>query len=110
MAKGHSLTGVCTTSSVILNINQSDSDWSLVPTYPIDSALGEHVARGTGNAVSIEFNLLYRWHSCIGEKDTRYIEEIMRRYSRTPPEEVSHRFPAAFENCLVSDARLLSFR
>lgn len=30
-----------------------------------------------GNAVSIEFNAIYRWHSAIGEKDSEWIAEVM---------------------------------
>ncbi|GAA5972954.1 hypothetical protein JCM3765_001187, partial [Sporobolomyces pararoseus] len=74
---------------VILNINQTESDWTLVPSGEIDSAATGKCARGVGNAVSVEFNLLYRWHSCIGQKDTEYLENLMRRYSRTPFDEMT---------------------
>ncbi|GAA5977201.1 hypothetical protein JCM5350_003254 [Sporobolomyces pararoseus] len=74
---------------VILNINQTESDWTLVPTGVIDSTATGKCDRGVGNAVSVEFNLLYRWHSCIGEKDTQYLETLMRRYSRTPFDEMT---------------------
>jgi hypothetical protein len=29
---------------------------------------------GEGNVVSIEFNLLYRWHATLSEKDTAWTE------------------------------------
>ena len=32
--------------------------------------------RGQGNAVSIEFNLLYRWHSALSKEDTKWTEEV----------------------------------
>ncbi|CAI4215599.1 unnamed protein product [Parascedosporium putredinis] len=32
--------------------------------------------RGTGNIVSAEFNLCYRWHSCISDKDDKWIREF----------------------------------
>ncbi|ORX79734.1 heme peroxidase [Basidiobolus meristosporus CBS 931.73] len=54
-----------------------------------------------GNAVSLEFNFVYRWHSALGEKDTRWLEEsrINQQYREfktevssiiktTPPDEV----------------------
>lgn len=31
--------------------------------------------RGEGNAVSIEFNLMYRWHATLSEKDTEWITQ-----------------------------------
>lgn len=31
--------------------------------------------RGEGNVVSIEFNLLYRWHSTLSEQNTKWLEE-----------------------------------
>ncbi|GAA5977217.1 hypothetical protein JCM5350_003259 [Sporobolomyces pararoseus] len=69
---------------VILNVNQTASTWALIPTGEIKPLIGPQVERGTGNAVSIEFDLLYRWHACVGEKDTKWIEELMRKYSQTP--------------------------
>jgi linoleate 10R-lipoxygenase len=32
--------------------------------------------RGVGNQVSVEFNLAYRWHSCIGEVDEKWTERV----------------------------------
>jgi hypothetical protein len=37
--------------------------------------------RGTGNVVSAEFNLCYRWHSCISERDEKWIEEFYHELS-----------------------------
>ncbi|GAA5936650.1 peroxidase/cytochrome P450 family protein [Sporobolomyces koalae] len=69
----------------ILNVNQTDSTWMLDPTKPISPFVaGPQVERGTGNVVSVEFNILYRWHACIGEKDAAYIEQLIRRHSQTP--------------------------
>ncbi|GAA5917305.1 uncharacterized protein JCM6883_002387, partial [Sporobolomyces salmoneus] len=69
---------------VILNVNQTDSTWALIPTGEIKPLIGEPVERGCGNAVAVEFDLLYRWHACVGHKDTIWIEQLMRRYSQTP--------------------------
>ncbi|GAA5854783.1 hypothetical protein JCM5353_003434, partial [Sporobolomyces roseus] len=69
---------------VILNVNQTDSTWVLIPTGEIKSLIGGQVDRGTGNAVSVEFDLLYRWHTAVGKKDTVWIEQLMRKYSQTP--------------------------
>jgi len=36
--------------------------------------------RGEGNVVSIEFNLLYRWHAALSEQDTIWIEKEFSRF------------------------------
>ena len=35
--------------------------------------------RGEGNVVSIEFNLLYRWHAAISEPDVELTEELFAK-------------------------------
>ena len=37
------------------------------------------VPRGEGNVVSIEFNLLYRWHACISQQDTVWTEQTFKK-------------------------------
>lgn len=34
---------------------------------------------GVGNQVSAEFNLAYRWHSCISEKDDKWTQELYKK-------------------------------
>ena len=34
--------------------------------------------RGTGNAVSAEFNLVYRWHSATSKRDEQWTEEMYK--------------------------------
>ncbi|GAA5948461.1 hypothetical protein JCM3765_004890, partial [Sporobolomyces pararoseus] len=75
---------------VILNVNQTSSTWALIPTGEIKPLIGPQVDRGTGNAVSVEFDLLYRWHACVGEKDTKWIENLMRKYSQTPWDQMTY--------------------
>ncbi|KAG0665214.1 hypothetical protein C6P46_000313 [Rhodotorula mucilaginosa] len=62
---------------VILNVNRTTSTWSLVPTDEIKSLIGGQVPRGTGNHVSAEFNILYRWHMAISAQDTEWLEGEM---------------------------------
>lgn len=35
----------------------------------------EIAIRGEGNVVSIEFNLLYRWHSTLSQQNVSWVEE-----------------------------------
>ncbi|KAJ4410035.1 hypothetical protein N0V85_004011 [Neurospora sp. IMI 360204] len=62
----------------IVNLNRVDTTWTLDPRADtgIDVGTKEGAERGTGNVVSAEFNLCYRWHSCISAKDEAWIEEF----------------------------------
>ncbi|KAL2835185.1 Psi-producing oxygenase A [Aspergillus cavernicola] len=63
----------------ILNINRTDSAWSLDPRMEMkDGVLGEAAAMATGNQVSAEFNLVYRWHACISQRDEKWTEDFHR--------------------------------
>lgn len=63
----------------ILGINRSDTDWFLDPTKDMKSMIAGsgRVERGTGNIASVEFNLLYRWHSTLSRADTKWMEDLM---------------------------------
>lgn len=43
-----------------------------------DGAGPDTASSGLGNQVSFEFNLAYRWHSCIGKQDEEWTEETYR--------------------------------
>ncbi|KAH1985901.1 hypothetical protein KXW18_005591 [Aspergillus fumigatus] len=61
----------------ILNINRTDSIWSLDPRSEMkDGLLGREAAQATGNQVAAEFNLVYRWHSCISQRDQKWTEDM----------------------------------
>ncbi|RCH89212.1 hypothetical protein CU098_007924, partial [Rhizopus stolonifer] len=49
---------------------RADSDFFLDP-------LSEAEAPVYGNQVSIEFNVVYRWHPAIGQKDAEWIQKVM---------------------------------
>lgn len=72
----------------ILNLNRTDSDWDLDPRT---AKLTGPTANGTpGNQVSAEFNLVYRWHACVSEKDDQWTqEEYKRLFPDQNPSEVS---------------------
>jgi hypothetical protein len=42
------------------------------------AADGIEVARGVGNQVSAEFNLLYRFHSAVSERDDKWTEDFFK--------------------------------
>lgn len=60
----------------ILNLQTVDTPWTLDPRSDCDNIFDEHgVPSGIGNQVSVEFNLVYRWHSTISERDAEWIEK-----------------------------------
>lgn len=69
----------------ILNLNRTDSDWSLNPRaeFPGQPDLG------CGNQVSAEFNLVYRWHSAVSDKDDKWTQELFAKlFPGRKPDEV----------------------
>ncbi|KAF2005119.1 heme peroxidase [Amniculicola lignicola CBS 123094] len=55
----------------ILNLNRTDSNWQLNPRAEMKG-----VAMGVGNQVSAEFNLVYRWHSTVSDRDEKWTQEL----------------------------------
>lgn len=49
----------------------------------------EGTPRGLGNQVSAEFNLAYRWHSCISDKDDKWTQNLYQELFGKSGEEVS---------------------
>ena len=68
----------------ILNLNRTNSNWNLDPRSDEGNALfgGKKVAEATGNQVAAEFNLVYRWHSSVSERDTKWTEEAMKAIAK----------------------------
>ena len=64
----------------IVNMNRMDSEWTLDPRQEMGVAAGTSAGSesGVGNAVSAEFNLCYRWHSCISEMDDLWIQNFYK--------------------------------
>lgn len=61
----------------ILNLNRVDSLWNLDPRSEEGKAIfGHKIPEATGNSVSAEFNLVYRWHSCVSERDEQWTKEV----------------------------------
>jgi hypothetical protein len=76
----------------IVNLNRCDTTWTLDPRQEMgrDAGTAKGAEAGTGNVVSAEFNLAYRWHSCISEKDDLWIQEFYHDLFGKPANEVSH--------------------
>ncbi|KAK4101146.1 heme peroxidase, partial [Parathielavia hyrcaniae] len=75
----------------IVNLNRVDTTWTLDPRQETGIAAGtmKGAERGTGNVVSAEFNLCYRWHSCISEKDDKWIEDFYLDLFGKPGSEIT---------------------
>lgn len=68
----------------ILNLNRTNSVWSLDPRADMkDGILGKAAGQASGNQVSAEFNLVYRWHSCVSARDQKRSENHYRELFET---------------------------
>ncbi|POS70390.1 linoleate diol synthase [Diaporthe helianthi] len=77
----------------IVNLNRCDTTWTLDPRQEMgrDAGTAKGAEAGTGNVVSAEFNLAYRWHSCISEKDDRWIQDFYQDLFDKPAHQVDMR-------------------
>ncbi|KAH8904704.1 linoleate diol synthase [Coniochaeta sp. PMI_546] len=75
----------------IINLNRVDTSWTLDPRQEsgVDVGTKKGAERGTGNVVSAEFNLCYRWHSCISEKDDKWIQDFYHEIFGKPADEIA---------------------
>lgn len=55
----------------ILDLNRTDSNWQLNPRAEV-----KDLPMGIGNQVSAEFNLVYRWHSTVSDRDEKWTQEM----------------------------------
>ncbi|KJZ74142.1 hypothetical protein HIM_06373 [Hirsutella minnesotensis 3608] len=64
----------------IVNLNRVNSKWTLDPRQEMGVSVGtaEGAQSGVGSVVSAEFNLCYRWHSCISEMDDQWIQDFYK--------------------------------
>ncbi|KAJ6607611.1 heme peroxidase [Mycena sp. CBHHK59/15] len=58
--------------------------WNMNAFDPIKSK-GVEVARGQGNHVSVEFNVLYRWHPTLSVADQKWTEDIFSNVFKSKP-------------------------
>ncbi|KAJ0342957.1 hypothetical protein KNSL1_010473 [Colletotrichum chrysophilum] len=65
----------------IVNLNRTNTTWTLDPRQEAGAGAGtpKGAEIGTGNVNSAEFNLCYRWHSCISKEDTEWIDQAFTK-------------------------------
>ncbi len=71
---------------VLMRFHTKDTPWTLDPRIEIsddDNKTG--VQRGIGNMVSVEFNLLYRFHSPISTRDRKWTEDMFVTWLKDTP-------------------------
>ncbi|KAI1632145.1 heme peroxidase [Biscogniauxia mediterranea] len=75
----------------IVNLNRSNTTWTLDPRAEMgkDTGTKDGSERGTGSMVSAEFNLCYRWHSCISDKDDKWVQGFYKELFNKDPSDVS---------------------
>ncbi len=70
----------------LMGFHQYNTNFTLDPRLDIDH---RSVSRGIGNQVTVEFNLLYRFHCAITQKDEKYTEDFMiQKLGLTQPKHV----------------------
>ena len=75
----------------ILNINRTSSTWDLDPRVQEgQSIFVEGEPEGVGNQVSAEFNLVYRWHAAISQRDDEWTQQaFLEMFPGKKPSEVT---------------------
>jgi len=74
----------------IINLNRSNTTWTLDPRAEMSKVFGmDGTPSGVGNQVSAEFNLAYRWHSCISDRDDKWTQELYRKLFGKEAEDVT---------------------
>ena len=68
----------------LMGFHQYDTNFTLEPRTAMNH---KNVTRGLGNQVTVEFNLLYRFHCAISRTDEDYLKEFMREALKPEPAE-----------------------
>ncbi|KAG6879814.1 hypothetical protein C0992_011365 [Termitomyces sp. T32_za158] len=66
----------------ILGLVVDGTGWRLDPLMDMRESDHSVSQRGKGNVVSIEFNLMYRWHATLSEQDAIWTEQEFKRSFR----------------------------
>lgn len=74
----------------IVNLNRTNSTWTLDPRAEMGKIFGKDgTPSGVGNQVSAEFNLAYRWHSCISDRDDKWTRNLYKQLFGKEAEDVT---------------------
>ena len=61
----------------IIGLNRTNSSWNIDPRVSGPQIYSsEGTPMGVGNQVSLEFNLVYRWHAAISARDDKWAQEF----------------------------------
>jgi linoleate 10R-lipoxygenase len=63
--------------STILGLVRYGNSWSLTPFDEMRNSDHTLFERGKGNACSVEFNCLYRWHATTSQEDEQWTGQVM---------------------------------
>ncbi|RDA87471.1 hypothetical protein CP532_2800 [Ophiocordyceps camponoti-leonardi (nom. inval.)] len=84
----------------ITNTHRSASDWTLDPR--VDTVAADGTPHAVGNQVSVEFNLLYRFHACISKKDERWMNEFfLKLFPGRDPDHLQDISPSELHQALM---------
>lgn len=75
----------------IINLQRTDSTWNLNPRKDYEEIFGQKsIQKGIGNQVSVEFNLIYRWHSVVSARNERFVNDFFQSlFPAKRPEDVT---------------------
>lgn len=97
----------------ILGLVRDGLTWRLDPLQEFREQTHDVAQRGAGNAVSLEFNMLYRWHSAISRQDEAWIEHTFKDIipGRDPSSITVEEFKAAIrtDSAQMPDIRSWTF-
>jgi hypothetical protein len=87
----------------ILGLVRDRSDWRLNPLMTMRGSDHAFVPVGEGNVVSIEFNLLYRWHSTLSSQDTTWTTKMFEGLlkGRNPSEMTVNQFNSVARSAAI---------
>ena len=64
----------------ILGLNRTNDTWNLDPRVAGPNVYAnDGTPKGVGNQVSLEFNLLYRWHAAISDRDDKWTQGFAKK-------------------------------